>query len=294
VRSNPLVRKGRAALDQVPRAWRRWREGPEAVRRNPPVLCNSVPKSGTHLLAQILESLPGVRSFGTFLASIPPVRYRERRPRTVHRRISRFVSGELVRGHLFYRPEYECALADRSTVHFLIYRDPRDVVVSEAHYLAEMAWWHRLHRAFRRLPDMESRFQLAIEGASEQEVGGWFPDLAARFRPYVDWMGRPGVLAVRYEDLVGGDRERVLGDIVDFWLESRGDAGDPGDGSVAGRADLIRAALEAIDPLRSHTFRRGGSGGWRSELSRHNVETLRRVAGPLLVELGYEADMDWG
>ena len=28
--------------------------------------------------------------------------------------------------------------------------------------------------------------------------------------------------------------------------------------------------------------------------TRHNVETLRRVAGPLLVELGYEADMDWG
>jgi len=34
----------------------------------PPVLANSFPKSGTHLLIQILQALPGIRDLGDFLA----------------------------------------------------------------------------------------------------------------------------------------------------------------------------------------------------------------------------------
>ncbi len=41
------------------------------------------------------------------------------------------------------------------------------------------------------------------------------------------------------------------------------------------------------------TFRKGLIGGWRSEFSEEHTQAAREVAGPLLVELGYEANPDW-
>ena len=42
-------------------------------------------------------------------------------------------------------------LAKKNVVHYFVYRDPRDVVISEAHYLREMNRWHRLAPYFRKL-----------------------------------------------------------------------------------------------------------------------------------------------
>jgi len=41
------------------------------------------------------------------------------------------------------------------------------------------------------------------------------------------------------------------------------------------------------------TFRKGQIGGWRSEFSEEHARAAREIAGPLLVELGYEADPEW-
>jgi hypothetical protein len=41
------------------------------------------------------------------------------------------------------------------------------------------------------------------------------------------------------------------------------------------------------------TFRKGQIGGWREEFSEEHERTAREIAGPLLVELGYEADREW-
>jgi sulfotransferase 6B1 len=41
------------------------------------------------------------------------------------------------------------------------------------------------------------------------------------------------------------------------------------------------------------TFRKGQIGGWREEFSEEHERAAREIAGPLLVELGYEADPEW-
>ena len=43
----------------------------------------------------------------------------------------------------------------------------------------------------------------------------------------------------------------------------------------------------------SNTFRKGQIGGWREEFSEEHAQAARETAGPLLVELGYEADPEW-
>jgi hypothetical protein len=39
---------------------------------------------------------------------------------------------------------------------------------------------------------------------------------------------------------------------------------------------------------KGRTFRKGQIGGWREEFSSEHEQAAKEVAGPLLVELGYE------
>ena len=63
-----LLRKGAAVLQHIPRAWARHKATPEAFAASPPIVVNSLPKSGTYLLMQIAEALPGTRSHGACCA----------------------------------------------------------------------------------------------------------------------------------------------------------------------------------------------------------------------------------
>ena len=78
---NPFVRKGYSLITRLPRLSRRVLAGSSRYDRVPPVLCNSFPKSETHLFVQIAEALPGLTNYGTFLALMASsVRFRERSP----------------------------------------------------------------------------------------------------------------------------------------------------------------------------------------------------------------------
>ena len=66
---NGFVRKGARAALFVPKWLRSWSVGPEDLAARPPVLANSFPKSGTHLLAQIIDGLPHRVNYGAFLGS---------------------------------------------------------------------------------------------------------------------------------------------------------------------------------------------------------------------------------
>lgn len=281
----PLLRKLRGVARQVPRAVARWQSSAADYQARPPVLANSFPKSGTNLLTQIVEALPGLASYGTVTASIPTLPHRRRPVAKLRRRLLACAPGELVFAHLECEPAYVEALRARNFVSFFIYRDPRDVVVSEAHYLATMNRWHSMHSRFRALPDAASRLSLAIEGLTGDKPKYDYRDIGSRFRPYLGWIGRPDVCAVKYEDLTGPNQDATLRRIIDFYL-----AKAPG----AGPADaLTELAANAINPSRSRTFRKGGSGEWKQAFSPEHKALFKRYAGSLLVELGYETGLDW-
>jgi hypothetical protein len=55
---------------------------------------------------------------------------------------------------------------------------------------------------------------------------------------------------------------------------------------------MMRTVEENIFGV-SNTFRKGQIGGWREEFSEEHGRAAREIAGPLLVELGYEANPEW-
>ncbi|EDY81312.1 Sulfotransferase domain superfamily [Verrucomicrobiia bacterium DG1235] len=282
-RKNIITKKAWRYGASIPRFCSRLSSDGTDWKRNPAVLVNSFPKSGTHLLSQILGVLPGLRDWGNFWASNPSLTLKERAPVKMAKSIRGVASGELVCAHLNYSEPVAEALRDKNIVHYFIYRDPRDVVVSEAYYLAHMNRWHRMHNRFKRLGSQTERVLLSIRGLPEGGVR--YPNIGERFKMFEGWINNPSVCSITYEDLVSERQEEVLRKIFCHYEDQVGAGIDV--------EEMVAASQEAIDPHRSHTFRRGGSGGWKADFNEDLTSAFKAATGDLLVKLGYEESGNW-
>ena len=276
-----LVRKGCALALRAPKRIARIGLCDDSLRATPPVLANSVPKSGTHLLDQILEALPGRRNFGEFLSSMTSsFQFRRRSPDESSAALRTAVPGELVRAHLFFDPAVAAAIAETRYVHYFIYRDPRDVVLSEAHYLRSLNRWHRLHPFFRDAPSLDEAIAISIRGLPEHAEKLYYPPIGDRFEQYAGWIGRDDVFAVKFEDLIGPRQPELIAAMAEFYVRR---SETPVDAS-----ELAMAMQANVDPGRSHTYRKGRSGGWRERFSPANCVLFEEHAGAVLAKYGFE------
>jgi sulfotransferase 6B1 len=270
LRSN-VLRKGEAYAMQVPRTLARYRATEEDYLRNPPILANSFPKSGTHLLLQITRAW-APRYYGSFIASMPSVTFKERSHESHLRAIDRIVPGEALPGHLFYDEKYAQALAAKNVVHFFIYRDLPEVAVSLAHYLTHMNRWHRLHRYFAHtLKDDFSRLECAVLGTSDPALPFRVPDIISRFARYKPWLTSSSVYAVNYNDLAPPNIETIVSQMVEFYIQRTSDCRP--------REKLKVLAQEAIIPELSHTYR-GHKANTDKKLHERAQELIAHLSVP--------------
>ncbi len=239
------VRKGAAFALQIPRYLRRLNSTPDDFESNPPVIVNSIPKSGTHLLMQIARALPRTRYYGSFLAQQPSLTLRRRGQREIDAGLARLVPGEVIGTHLHYTPETASLLRQVNAVHLMIIRDPIDVLLSEAHYLRSMARFHRMHREFKGLDEGQAR-QLALAGSGPSR--DIFPAFPERIKPYAGWLDDPDCCVVRFEQFaLTAERRKAVETIVEFWA-GRIHLQKPGE-----LEGIVEHCIAAIDPARSHT-----------------------------------------
>ncbi len=240
------------------------------------------------MIKQIALGFSNNLEFGVFIASMPSLTQVERSKGAMLRRLRSMVPGELVLGHVFYEEDFEAALERVNAVHFFLYRDPRDVVISETHYLREQNRWHHLHPLFAAARDIDGAVMLSIRGGRDAKTGATVQNIAERYSRYLGWRTCPNVFGIRYEDLIGNpDIAIKVREMAQFYeARSRSRTGDTID-------EMTRRALEAIKPGRSHTFRKGVAGGWRKGLTPEHIAAIKEVAGRLLIELGYESDLAW-
>ena len=282
--SNPVKDVLRLARWQVRRIQAQQKFGCVDV---PALFANSFPKSGTHLLTQVLAGftklgpfaetgLPAVTMFDGATGAARPVS--ELLPQ-----LTRLRYGDIGYGHLHALPEMVEALCKPGVAPFFILRDPRDVVVSHVFYISELAPDHNLHQYYARMESFEAKLMTSIRGLPDAEFD--FPDIAGRFQPYVGWLDRPEVLPLRFEDFLS-DRQEALRQIISHVIE-RGWAFS---GDLDQAADVLAGV---IDPHRSPTFRSGRSGGWREHFTPEHKDVFKQLAGDLLIRLGYEEDLEW-
>src|SRR5574341_1713284 len=252
----------------------------------PILLGISFPKSGTHLLDQILLGFNHVAPFSrrlhSFYAEYEGESGRKRAPEQALAWLDSLRPRDIASAHLFARPEVLARVNTSAFIPYFIFRDPRDVVVSHVFYVTEIETHHVHHDYYQSLPDFDSRLKVSVLGRSDSSTD--FPDIAGRFNPYMGWLESSGVMKIHFEDLID-DRTATLNHIVDHF-RTRVPLPTP--------RQLILEALESsINPRHSPTFRLGKTGEWKKHFTEEHKKIFKDVAGDLLIRLGYEHSKDW-
>src|SRR5574341_763803 len=252
----------------------------------PTLLGISFPKSGTHLLDQILLGFSNIAPYAkrlhSFYAEYEGESGVKRAPEEALAWLDSLRPRDVASAHLFARPKAVTRVCSAKFVPYFIFRDPRDVVVSHVFYVTDMEVRHVHHGYYASLPDFDARLNASILG--RPDAGVEFPHIAERFAPYLDWLNHPEVLTIHFEDLIH-DRAASLTRIMERLL-----ARVP----LLAPRQLILDSLEAsVNPSRSPTFRSGKTAEWKKYFTEKHRVIFKEVAGDLLIRLGYEKDKDW-
>jgi sulfotransferase 6B1 len=262
----------------------RW--GPANLEKVPALVGNAMPKSGSHLIIQVLQGLTQVGPFVN--PGFPPLnRFEDNSILTeadILANIQRMRPGDIAYGYIHSREPFISALTSQGRAMVFVYRDPRDMVVSHVFYATEIHTGHGMHRYYTEvLHSMSERIQAAIQGVTEPS--NYLPGVYARYQNYMGWLEQPDVLCLRFENLIL-KRELALGKLLDY-LAKRGLI------LKIPTEQSIEALKKAIIPRKSGTFRKGQPGNWREHFTQENKDLFKKLAGDLLIQLGYEQNDNW-
>lgn len=262
-------------------------------------LANGFPKSGTHLLAHMLRAIapyegPTEAGYfeqpwaGTFKGNSwtllkVPVEH-------TTFRIGRIGNGHMVKAHLGYDEEIARFIYLMGANHCFMYRDLRDVAVSQAYHILESDS-ERLSHPAPHLYDRENFDNLLM-----QVIVGHrgFPSVIERWESYAGWLDDDWTLALRYEDVLAEPRAWARY-IFEAAMNRMGER-------FRVKVTLIPDARDAVVDVmarmgerrdKSPTFRRGEPGNWREEFTPEHVAAFKAQDRGWLVKLGYEDNEDW-
>jgi hypothetical protein len=252
----------------------------------PPIFGNAKPKSGSHLLLQVLNGF----------CQIMPYKYVEAEPvRTITKNgkrntqdeismdLKRIPSGIIGWGYLDATPENISFLTLSGRVNYFIYRDPRDLLISQVFFATDMHEEHGMHEFYKSLPDFGERLQVAITGIDRD--GLYMVNVHQRYVGVFEWLAQPNMMCIRFEDLVN-NRDATLNAMLDEVEKTGYRIPTP-------REQALSVLVDAIQPAKSHTFRAGKTGGWKEYFTDEHKKLFKDVAGDLLLRLGYEKNNNW-
>lgn len=234
-----------------------------------------LPKSGTTWLARMFSSVPGYRMTTPWHITQTDHSLRESSFKEFAHQLV------VLRLHLAWSRDDDHILRYNKQKHIVIYRDLRDVAVSWYHYVAEVNKKHFLHSRVREL-SLHEGIDYFIDNSLKWYVK-WIRDWRRHRHPMLSTETSYETLRqdtfpefkrlVQFFNLNLPDEEMC--EIVESHAFHQ----------VTGR----RPGEEASD---SHQ-RKGVIGDWRNVFLPRHVEAYKRLVGPLLIELGYEDDLDW-
>ena len=192
-------------------------------------------------------------------------------------------SGVIGWGYVDATPEIVAFLCRPGRVNYFIYRDPRDMLVSQVFFATDMHEEHGMHEYYNSLGDFGERLKVAITGIERD--GLHMVSVKRRYEGVFQWLEQQYVMCIRFEDLIN-DRDATLAGMLD-------EVEKTGYKIPMARENTLSVLIEAIQPRRSHTFRSGKTGGWREFFTDEHKKLFKDVAGDLVMRLGYEKSNDW-
>ena len=197
--------------------------------------------------------------------------------------LRRIPSGVIGWGYLEATKENISFLTETGRVNYFIYRDPRDMLVSQVFFATDMHEEHGMHAYYKSLPDFSARLRVAITGIDKD--GLKMVSVKQRYEGVFQWLEQQNVMCIRFEDLIN-NRDATLDAMLNEVEKTGYKIPTP-------RGQALSILVDAINPKKSHTFRSGKTGGWSQHFTEEHRELFKEVAGDLLVKLGYEKNNDW-
>jgi hypothetical protein len=243
---------------------------------------NSVPKSGTHLLKNILKGMPSV-------THNPKNEFYEGYPhqlKNYFQQLSQIKPNEFGTGHVYYSLEWLHMLKQLNMKHIFISRDPRDVVVSYVYFILEKFPYHPLYEYLtKEAKNQKQRYLALIDGVQTEKIK--YPSIADWFQPFLGWLKDPYTLSITFEDLVQSKESSRLQliKIIDYlWSGLTPHVPIP---------KILESMEERMNYKYSLTFRSGKIGNWKVEFDDEINSAFKKITGNLLIELGYEKNNEW-
>ena len=246
----------------------------------PRTILLSIPKSGTHLLIKCIKLLSDAEFKFTGDSAIP---------RYIDVCLSNLPSQTVLVSHIPCTPASLSAIRKHQAKVLFIYRDPRDQLVSYAHYIRNNNCSQVPHQAWPMAKNMSFN-QIINSLITEKELYHFFPGITGVdgfYKALMPWVHFKGCLVIRFEDLIGsqggGSQEVQYATIK----------------AIAHYLDIAPLPEEKIRYVMSNlfgggsAFRLGQIGSWKTTFNKQQKETFNRVAGQLLIDLGYEKDEAW-
>ena len=246
------------------------------------LIVNSIPKSGTYFLHQILSNVSFIKDYGLFTASRPTLSYKKRNDEKIKNMLNILYKDEFVLGHIEFSEAISNFFNKKKFLHILLIRDPRDIVISESYYLTHSNYFHKLHKYFKKLPNDSERINFAIHGNNYlKNCDLDFPSISKRYSLFIDWTKNSECYILKYEDLISANSEEIIKNLLIFLSKSFSV-----DINIKNEVNNIKNSLD--NDKKPHTFRHGKSGLWKKILNKKQKEWFKREMSDVLKRFNYD------
>lgn len=261
-------------------------------------IINSLPKSGTNLLAKCLNLFgykeQGHISAGTVLDSTIYAKIKNLmwetnsdyyvvgintptkiRKTAVNSKFKKIKQNQFISSHVGYNDEILEAALNYDLQPIQVVRDPRAVLASFVPYICSDKS-HFLHSSFSSLSKNE-QYKVVLEGYSDNKHE--LQPLYDCCNALTPWLNSKKVITIRFEDIVGA---------------TGGGSDEKQRETLALLIDKLEVQQTLLDPtIRNlygpgrHTFRKGQIDSWRDEIPKDLIDNINAELEEVLLKWGY-------
>ena len=247
------------------------------MKDDPIIIINSIPKSGTHLLLQLILGYKNTSRYRWI--------YKEDD-------INGIKPGEVILAHLDFSRKAQKLMRNKNIKMIFVYRDLRDISVSLLHFIIRNQYNHPMNPYIMKTsPSNERRLLTIIKGERQVPFNRYSPFVVPPIDYYArkksQWLTDRNVCNVSFEQLRKSERslDKSLRRIIEYLH------GHPYDDKSL--PAILNRMKKNVNHAKSDTFRKGQIGDWKHEFKDIHKRTFKHVANDLLIKYGYESDDNW-
>ncbi|PGK31802.1 hypothetical protein CN907_26780 [Bacillus anthracis] len=244
-------------------------------------LVSTVPKSGTHLLMQILEAVPlmNLKKFYYFETSCNQTNLEQLN--NFKKELLSLKKYDALLGHHWYSSHCKELLDSLKVKHVYLYRDPRDVIISYINHCIRFND-QPISGILESCTSIQEAILMVLSGNNNE-----YPRFIELFNPTYQWIefkNDSNFYCISYESLVSIDtRYDTIYKLIEFLY----------DDLPLSINEMTNLGMKGINPDTCPTFHKGEIGQWANFFDEVVKEHFKDAIGNLLIETGYEKDNNW-